>query len=76
MIGNNKGGHVQILEYFILCSLNLVKEEAVRTWLKIDHSNVDVFTYSQKTAFDPVNDTDDRKNVLSVGSISNDCKAH
>ena len=50
MISNNKGGNVKIYKDFTLCSLTLVKEEATRTWSKLDHANGDVFVFNQKNA--------------------------
>ena len=54
-IGDNKVGHVRILEDFTLCSLELVKEEAVRTWKNLNHKNSDPYTFTQKASFDQAN---------------------
>ena len=59
-IVDNKGGHIRILEDFILCSLDLVNEDAARTWSKLGHKNDNMFTYNQKAAFDPANSGDDK----------------
>lgn len=63
MVDDNKGGYVCILEDFTLCSLDLVKEVAARMWSKLDHINVDVFTYRQKVSFDPANDSNDKRKL-------------
>ena len=44
---------------FTLYSLNLVKEEAVRTWSKFDHANDYIFAFIQKAVFDPAIVNDD-----------------
>ena len=51
----DSAGSVRILEDFTLCSLELVKEEAARTWLNLDHNNSDPYTFTQKAGFDPAN---------------------
>ena len=60
MISDNTGRHVCILEDFTLCSLDLVKEEAGRTWKNLDHKNSDPYTFTQKASFDPANVAKDK----------------
>ena len=54
MISDGSETNLNILEDFTLCTLQLVKEETVRTWLKHDHVNGDAFTLTQKASFDPL----------------------
>ena len=65
MISDGSETNLKVLENFTLCTLQLVKEEAMRTWLKHNHKNSDIFTLTPKDSFTPL-DTSKPKDFVMV----------